>query len=104
MGALFVPLIIVAIFVVALVVAMVSMSRRRQQVQQHVERPEVPVVRHHVAPGEDPAAVVAALAAAGFESVEYATSDEVVVPYESDADRQRIEQVIREAPGGIPGQ
>lgn len=104
MGALFVPIVIVLIFLVAGAVALVAMSRRRQEAKEHVERPEVKTVRYRIPPGQDPAAVVSALSAAGFDAVEYATADELAVPYDSDSERARIEQVIAEAPGHLPGQ
>ena len=104
MGALFVPLIIVLIFLVAGVAAAVSMTRRRQALAEHVEQPEVPTVRHRVPAGQDPAAIIAALAAAGYDAVEDPQAMEVVVPCPSDADRARIEQVIAEAPRHLPGQ
>jgi hypothetical protein len=104
MAAFLIPLIIVVGLVVVGVIGVVAMTRRREAMKGHVAKPDVPTVRHRVPPGQDPAAIAAALSSAGYDAVEYESSEEIVVPYQSEADRARIEQVIREAPGHLPGQ
>ena len=104
MGALLIPIVIVLAVAVLAVVAVTRLGKRRTQVAERVDRPEVPTLRHPIEPGVDPAAVVAELSRAGYSAVEDQAAHEIVVPVESEEDRQRAQRIIEQAPGGLAGQ
>jgi flagellar biosynthesis/type III secretory pathway M-ring protein FliF/YscJ len=104
MGALIVPIIIIVVVAVLAVIAVTRLGKRRTEVAERVDRPDVPTVRHQIQPGADPAAVVAELSKAGFSAVEDQAAHEIVVPVESADDRRRVEQIIEQSPGGFAGQ
>ena len=68
MGAVLVPVILVLIVLVAGWVAVRRFSRAEVRRSDRLQASERPTLRYQVPPGQDPAAVVAALRAAGYDA------------------------------------
>jgi hypothetical protein len=100
MTAVLVPIVIIALAVLVLVVAMVRMSKRREEVATQLTDADTPSLSYHVPVGHDPAVPLAALHAAGFTaSVDPVDSRHVRVwcPAGADRDRARVRAVIESA-------
>jgi hypothetical protein len=68
MGAFLVPVILLVIVVALGVVAVKRFSRAEVARSDRLQSPERPTLRYQVPSGQDPAAVVAALRAAGYDA------------------------------------
>lgn len=68
MGALLVPVVAVFVVVVVLVVAMRQFARRSMEEGDRLQAESKPTVRYEVPNGQDPAAVIAELRAAGYDA------------------------------------
>jgi hypothetical protein len=68
MGAVLIPVILVLVVLVLGVLAVRRFSRAEVQRSDHLQNADRPTVRYQVPPGQDPAAVVAALRAAGYDA------------------------------------
>jgi hypothetical protein len=66
MTAVLVPILVVAFAVIVLVVVLLRMSKRREEVATQLADAGTPSLGYHVPEGHDPAVPLAALHAAGF--------------------------------------
>jgi len=100
MGAVFVPVILVAIVVVLIVLAMRSFSRREVEHSDRLQADHRHSVRYQVPPGQDPAVVVHHLESEGYDvspDSEPGPSSPIIVIGTQDAtvlDRERVRRSL----------
>jgi hypothetical protein len=69
MAAAIVPVLVLFIAVVIIVVALLRSGRRAEERKDLAHEDAVDSLRYHVPPGQDPAAVIGALASEGYDAV-----------------------------------
>ncbi len=68
MGAVFVPVILLVIVIVAAAIAIKRFGRREVQHSDRLQNADRPTLRYEVPPGQDPAVVLAGLRNAGYDA------------------------------------
>jgi len=98
--------VVVGVAVIFLLVPLVQRyNAQRRKAEELTRSDSVTTVRYRVPHGQDPAVVMANLRHEGFEPVgdSTATEQDILVPFSSDADRDRIRQAIAAAPTSLEG-
>jgi hypothetical protein len=68
MGAVFVPVILLIIVIVAAALAMKRFGRREVRHSDRLQNADRPTLRYEIPPGQDPAVVLAGLRQAGYDA------------------------------------
>lgn len=104
-AALTIPILLLVIALPVLIVFVIVPAMRRRDEAVKDEARTVPTLRYHVPGGQDPAAVAGALEAEGYAVTFGDTTEDVIIPCRSGAERERahVRAVIAHASLNLEG-